>query len=188
MKMKTYLKEKRRLKSSSSKPIDAIAIELDTTTYKLLQSAAHAVDDIAGIASSSNSATIENQLNRSASFLAMPPPNPRTSNDPQSDQYQKISSKDLGMELLCKAASALPSVSPDTYDCMGELHPIPTLLRLDLSSLSVDAKENSDDEESVSQMSADQCADIVDSIFGEGFDDSVFHMNPPPMKRARIRA
>jgi hypothetical protein len=192
MKMKTHLKEKRLKSSSSSKSIDAIVIELDT--HKLLsglvdQEVAHVVDDpIAVIASSSsNSATVENQLNQSASFLAMPPPNPRAPNDPHSDEYQKISSKDSGQKIISKATSALPIVSPYISAPMAELHPIP-VLHLGLSSLSVEAKENYDDEEDVSYMSADQCAAIVDSIFGEGVDDSVFHMIPPPIKRARIRS
>jgi hypothetical protein len=171
----------------SSKSIDAIVIELDT--HKLLSGlvdqAAHVVDAIADIASSSNSAMVENELNRSASFLAMPPPNPRAPNEPRTDQYQKISSKDLGLKLLSKAASALPIVSPAMTGRMLELHPIP-VFRLELPSLSLETKKNYDDEEDVSEMSADQCADIVDSIFGEGVDDSVFHMIPPPTKRARV--
>jgi hypothetical protein len=181
-KMKTHRKEKRLMSSSSE------SIDVHKLLSGLVDQAAHAVGANAVITSSSNSATVENQLNqRSARFLAMPPPNPRALNDPQTDQYQNISSNYLGLELLRKAAAALPIVSPEMSGRMAELHPIP-VLRLELSSLNVEAQKESSDKEDISQMSADQCAAIVDSIFGGGVDDSVFHMSPSPTKRARIRS
>jgi hypothetical protein len=124
---------------------------------------------------------------KSIDAIMMPPPNPRAPNDPQTDQYQTISPNYLGLELLCKAAATLPIVSPEMTGRKAELHPIP-VLRLELSTLSIEAtKESSDDEEDISQMSADQCAAIVDNIFG-GIDDSVFRTSPSPTKRVRVRA
>lgn len=106
----------------------------------------------------------------------MPPPKSRLPH--QQDPHEELSSQ--GLELLSKAAAALPTVSPELSGRTSP-RPIPAL-RLELSCLSNHRKE-----EDVSEMSVDQCASIVDNIFGEGVDDSVFHyhMEPPAAKRAR---
>lgn len=140
-----------------------------------MEQAAHVVDAIAEVANSLK--TAPPVLPRSASFLAMPPPKTRV--PPHQDPHEELSSQ--GLELLSKAAAALPIVSPDMSGHTSPHH-IPDL-RLELSCLTNQRKEDED----VSQMSADQCASIVDNIFGEGVDDSVFHhqMEPPAAKRAR---
>jgi hypothetical protein len=140
------------------------------------------VDAIAEVSTDASSLPTSD-MPRSASFLAMPPPKSRGPQDPhEALSYQ-------GLELLSKAAAALPVVSPNISGGSGQHQTVPKL-QLDVSLLK-DHKEQVDD---VSEMSVDQCANIVDNIFGEGgIDDSVFHhhdmdhdMDPPANKRARI--
>ena len=152
-------------------------VEIKLDVHKLLsglmEQAAHVVTSVAEIASSTLTTV---SMPRSASFLAMPPP------DPRSPQRKKAS---LGLELLSRAASALPIVSPDSRRAVSSdsnnVDQIPSL-RLEIAALSLPPCED-DDVEDVATFSPDQCADIVDSIFGD-VDDSVFNL-VPPRKKAR---
>jgi len=94
----------------------------------------------------------------------MPPPKARNS---------------FGLELLSDAAASTPPVvSPDLSGRQASNH-IP-ILHLE------DSAENEQDiDEDVTEFSVDQCASIVDNIFGDDLDDSVF-IGPPPSKRARV--
>ena len=92
---------------------------------------------------------------RSASFLAMPPPAPRGTKR-----------GNAGLDLLSKLAAERPIVSPD----MG-----PT-------RICIDRVPSLDLEDDVSELSPDQCADIIDGVL-EDFDDTIFTQHPVKKQR-----
>ena len=143
-------------------PLESVVIDLDTRELlaQMVQQAAHAVTAIVDLAGH------EVKLPRSASFLAMPPPAlpvPVLHRKKETVQFSTIPMS--GLELLCSAAaSELPVVSPH------------------LGPVVIDDLEEDFDED-VSNLSLDQCADIIDvCLFGE---QAVFPEGPPS-KRAKI--
>ena len=139
----------------------------------MVKRAALVVDAIAEV--SMKTSTPPRNLGRSASFLAMPPPKARPVHDP----HEALSS--LGLDLLSNTAACLPVVTP-ILSSHGDPEPVPAM-NLERACRSPHLQEEKD----FSCMTADQCANIVDSIFGEGLDESVFHHHSeePPAKRAR---
>ena len=108
----------------------------------------------------------EKNLHRGDSFLAMPPPLPRIpSLHPEPDYDQG------GLDLLSKMAAELPIVSPDVSSLGSPVQPVPNL--------------ELEEDEDLSGLSADQCADIVDGVFG-GFDDAI--LIGPPQKKTKTES
>ena len=163
--------------SCESHKLEAIEIDLDTRQLlnNMIQQAARVVSAVVGIASNACN-NGKHQLSRSASFLAMPPPSM-----PVHCKQQALASKcasfvapksggNAGLDLLCNAAAGLPVVSPDLS---GTNKPVLTVQAFDLEA----------DDEDVSNLSFDQCADIIDTcLFGGEFADS----SEPPVKRTKI--
>jgi hypothetical protein len=160
--------------------LQEVDISLDTHHLldEMIKQAAHIVSCIVNIATISNcSPTSKSKrgLPRSESFLAMPPPmlRPRKTslNVPKQPQEPKIANlleKQLnGLDLLSQAASEVPIVSPDISGSHKPVHSIPSFdLQLD-------------DDDGVSHLSVDQCADIIDTCLFDALDE-------PLSKRARI--
>lgn len=105
----------------------------------------------------------------------MPPPKlpPRktglnVSKQPQHPETANLLENRLnGLNLLSQAASELPVVSPDISGSRKPVHHIPSFdLQLD-------------DDDGVSHLSVDQCADIIDTCLFDALDE-------PLSKRARI--
>jgi hypothetical protein len=95
----------------------------------------------------------EKDIKRGNSFLAMPPPKPKK------PRFDPVASPLCGgLDLLSHTAAVLPIVSPDMSAKKATANVIPDL-----------ELENED----VMSLSADQCADIVDGVFGEEFDDTI---------------
>lgn len=154
---------------SKDAPLHHVTIELDTRELllQMVRQAALAVTAIVDFASSHSEVT----LPRSASFLAMPPPAlpivSRHKND--APRFSSIHPPTMsGLDLLCSAAEAeLPVVSP---------HFGPVIV-MD------DDLEYEEEEEDVSHLSVDQCADIIDvCLFGQ---PSVIP-EERPLKRTKI--
>lgn len=116
---------------------------------------------MAGVIDIANTESIvsNERLSRSESFLAMPPPPPKLE-------------ERSGLDLL--SAAALNVVSPELKGSTT-VCPVPQL-QLD---------EEDDDEDVVSHLSPDQCADIVDGIFGSDLDVPIMTMEPP-LKKLKI--
>lgn len=117
-------------------------------------------------------------MSRSSSFLAMPPPSRIPVRKPENKKVKFASSllfqsnKD-GLDLLSRAASQLPIVSPHLS---GSPSP-PESVRIPKLELLEEECEDDD----VSNLSVDQCADIVDTcLFGGDFSLE------PPFKRTKI--
>jgi len=117
-------------------------------------------------------------MSRSASFLAMPPPNRIPARKPENKKVKFPSSllfqpNEDGLDLLSQAAAQLPIVSPHLSGSASpsESVRIPTL----------ELVEELYEDDDVSNLSVDQCADIVDTcLFGGDFSLE------PPFKRTKI--
>jgi hypothetical protein len=153
-----------------------ICINLDT--YKLLTDMIHQASRVvAAVVDVANTASIvpESKLCRSSSFLAMPPPQAKArSKNPKSEPSSSSSSH--GLDLLGKAAAELPIVSPDMSALKARMLQVPSF------NLVSEAESETESEHDLSDLSPDQCADIVDGIFGE-FDDAILE---PPTKRNKV--
>jgi len=125
---------------------------------------------------------------RSESCAAMPPPLP---------QLTAVSSK-RGLHLLSKAAEEAerPIVSPDLCaldEPTTVYHSIPYIY-LEKRSACIDQDEQADEDNEdfgdlaqggqVSTLSPDQCADIIDCVFGDIDDDML--MGAPPAKKRKV--
>lgn len=102
----------------------------------------------------------ESKLSRSYSFLAMPPPKP-----------QAKAAQALEMLSAAAAAEEPMVVSPDMRSLVSPL--VPRFPNFDLSS----EDEAADVEQDLSELSPDECANIVDGIFGF-FDESILGHQP----------
>jgi hypothetical protein len=152
---------------------------------------------IVGVVAAMSNATLfeqDNSLNkilRSDSTAAMPPPLPQLATLPQI-QGDNID----GLDLLSKLAAERPIVSPDLSARSTPIYKIPGI-RLgvihgggkhrhqsdeyqDKSDEETDLVEDAVEEESFT-LSPDQCANIVDCVFGDL--DDVMLMGPPTKKR-----
>jgi hypothetical protein len=130
---------------------------------------------------SSSSSTLkdESKLNRSASFLDMPPPMPKKKSNEDENHQKSIQHMhqlkqqpafNLGLDLLSKAAAELPIVSPDIS---GMVSPSSAIPKLDLEG-----------DEDVSHLSVDQCADIIDACLFPSDQDHFFA--GPPCKKMKL--
>ena len=112
-------------------------------------------------------------LHRSESFLAMPPPSHMSIRKPVPDNAKLSSAlicREDGLELLSRAAAELPIVSPHLSGA-----PLPA------ESCLIPELELENENDAVSLLSVDQCADIVDTcLFGGDFSLE------PPCKRTKI--
>ena len=109
----------------------------------------------------------EPKLQRGASFFAMPPPLPR-----------KERAAPAGLDLLSQAAGVKDSavITPDLGAKKADVNLVPPLhLRED--------DEETDDDTNVDDLSVDQCASIIDDVFG-GMDDTL--LQGPPLKKMKI--
>jgi len=115
----------------------------------------------------------EPKLPRGASFFVMPPPLPR-----------KQPAAPAGLDLLSQAASVKDSavITPDLGAKKADASLVP-LLRLH-----EDGEEEEDPD--VDDLSVDQCASIIDDVFG-GMNDTIFgcmddtHLQGPPLKKMK---
>ena len=141
--------------------------------------------------SSGSSEDNSSNIFRSESFLAMPPPLPKK---PMS-MRTKIKQKPKGLDLLSMMASELPIVSPDiTALSTPKYHVVPNI-KLDDDEEEKDGNPNAfgaatsdedvvnEEEDGVSDLSPDQCAEVVDGIFGDLDDDILMG---PPMKKQKV--
>ena len=107
----------------------------------------------------------EPKLQRGASFFVMPPPMPRR-------QAPKA-----GLELLSEAAVGVKDtrvITPDLGAKASDISSVP--------ALQLHQDEDHDEDTNVDDLSVDQCASIVDDVFG-GMDDAL--LQGPPLKKAR---
>jgi hypothetical protein len=168
-------------------------VKVDIDTHDLLsqmmKQASHIVGVVAALSDtdlSSQDNDGESKILRSESCAAMPPPLP---------QLTAVSSK-RGLHLLSKAAEEAerPIVSPDLC-ALDEpttiYHSIPYIyLEKRGACIEQDEQADEDDEDfgdlaqggQVSTLSPDQCADIIDCVFGD-IDDDMLMGAPPPKKR-----
>jgi hypothetical protein len=158
-----------------------VKISLDTRELlrEMVQQAACVVSAVVDVASEACSMR-KRPLFRSASCLVMPPPAaPMTHHGKKSfplhfsfvtDHHTADHS---GLDLLCTAAAELPVVvSPHLSNT-----PSPVVIAQDLD-LGIP-----DDEDIVSNLSIDQCVDIIDvCLFGQTCDSII----ESPLKRAKI--
>lgn len=168
--------------SEAHHALEAVAIDLDLHRLlgHMIQHAARVVSAVVEIASNACNDDGKHPISRSASFLAMPPPGlPARTGRKRALPFQRRSligpegDGRAGLDLLCRAADVLPVVSPDLT---GAAKPDWTVRSLDLEA-------GVDDSEEVSNLTVDQCADIVDTcLFGGEFTDSP----EPPPKRTKI--
>jgi hypothetical protein len=143
--------------------ITHLTIDLDTQQL-LLQMIDQATLVVSAVVDLANSCTVisEPKVSRTASYLIMPPP--------PAKKWSAADTQSInGLEMLSQAAVGLvdtpnmPDVTNDVYhhDCFALV---------------------SDDEDQVlSHLSPEQCASIVDGVFGELDDD--FCLGPPAQKR-----
>lgn len=93
---------------------------------------------------------------------------PNVSGQPQDPKISNLIQKRMnGLDLLSQAAAELPVVSPDIS---GSHKPVRFIPSFDLQL---------DDDDGVSQLSVDQCADIIDTCLFDALDE-------PLSKKARI--
>ena len=103
---------------------------------------------------------------RGDSYLVMPPPPPLSKRRP----IQPKKRPQNPLELLSDAAADLRIVSPDLKAMASKSNFVPPLT-LELPSLDQESQD-------VSQMTADECANIVDGVL-DAFDGDSFTMGPP---------
>ena len=111
----------------------------------------------------------EPKLERGASFFVMPPPKPRK---------QPVAA---GLDLLSEAAGASDTViiTPDLGSKTSDVTLVPTL------ELHADEENHNEDDEDPhvdDDLSVDQCASIIDDVFG-CMDDALLQC--PPRKKAK---
>jgi hypothetical protein len=102
-----------------------------------------------------------------------------------------------GLDLLCSAVVSdgdVPVVSPQISKIPSPDHNITMDLTLDDGRAPADHQNTMDDDEDVSRLSLDQCADIVDvCLFGDSFHTNHYDLDcrtssslPSPSKRIKI--
>lgn len=144
---------------SETNNLDAVEIDLDTRHLltNMVQQATRVVSAAVEIASNSCN-NGKHQLSRSASFLAMPPPNVPVKHHTVRPQFASFlapkSFGSAGLELLSITAAGLPIVSPDLS---GSGKPLLAVHDFDLEA-------DKDD----SSLSFDQCVDIIDTCLLRG--------------------
>lgn len=152
---------------------DVVTIDLDT--HKLLSEMIHQASRVvAAVVDVANTASIvpESKLCRSSSFLAMPPPKAKNL-----QPKPNTSGETVGLELLSQAAGGEPCVvSPDMRSKASRSLQVPCL------TLVSDAESEAETEPDLASLSPDQCADIVDGIFGE-FDEAILEH---PSKKHKV--
>jgi hypothetical protein len=142
-------------------------------------------------------------LPRSVSYLAMPPPPPMkivpSSQDATScrSHYRRLivdgttTTDTTGLDLLCSAAvtDSVAVVSPHLSNAPSPEHAITVELTLDKEQQHI-TNSGADDDDDVSRLSLDQCADIVDvCLFGERFHTNHYDFDgvtSTPSKRIKI--
>jgi hypothetical protein len=161
-------------------------VEIDTPDLlaQIMSQASHIVRVVTAVSNASLFQKDDslNRILRSESTAAMPPPVPQLATRPltQGDSID-------GLDLLSQLAAERPVVTPDLSARYAPIHNIPRV-RLDAirdggkhryqSDLAEDMVE---DESFV--LSPDQCADIVDCVFGD-LDDVM--LMGAPTKKPRI--
>jgi hypothetical protein len=180
-----------------SSQLEEAVVEIDTSDLlaQMMSQASHIVGVVAAVSNSSLFQQ-ENSLNkilRSESTAAMPPPVPQLATHPlmHGDNID-------GLDLLSKLAAERPVVSPDLSARYTPIYMIPRI-RLDAirdgrkhryqpdqyhdkTDEEVDLAEDVVEDESFA-LSPDQCAAIVDCIFGD-LDDVM--LMSAPTKKPRI--
>jgi hypothetical protein len=172
---------------------------VDINTNDLLSQIMEQASRIVGVVAALSNANVFqqddslNKILRSESTAAMPPPLPQLATIPET-QGEHID----GLGLLSKLAAELPIVSPDLSARSTPIHSIP---RIRLGVIrdggkhrhqsdhhhegKIDEEDNlAEDavEDEVCMLSIEQCANIVDCVFG-GLLDDVMLMGPPTKKR-----
>lgn len=109
------------------------------------------------------------KMERGESFFVMPPPKPRK--QPAA----------VGLDLLSEVAGVKETViiTPDLSSKNSDMSLVPSL------QLHHNEEEDTDtnaDDVSVDDLSVDQCASIIDDVFGY-FDDAL--LQGPPLKKAK---
>ncbi|EEC43961.1 predicted protein [Phaeodactylum tricornutum CCAP 1055/1] len=120
-------------------------------------------------------------IQRGDSYLAMPPPPPPPQPIPRQNSTNLRAKLVNPLELLSNAAAELPVVSPDLSGLMSPRHGVPPLT-LEIPTVDPYLEDTDDSEKGVSEFSADQCADIVDGVFG-ALDDAF--LKEPRYKKAK---
>jgi hypothetical protein len=175
--------------------LEEAVVKIDTPDLlaQIMSQASHIVGVVSGV---SNASLIQqddslNRILRSESTAAMPPPVPQLATHPlvQGDTID-------GLDLLSQLAAECPVVSPDIFARSAPIYDIPRIrldairdggkhrYQSDLHQAKLDeefdlAEDNVEDDCFV--LSPDQCADIVDCIFGDL--DDVMLMGSPTKKR-----
>jgi hypothetical protein len=151
-----------------------VQINIKDLLEKMVQQASRVVQKVVE-STFLNQGTSSAMLRRSESFLAMPPPSRipvRKGKHKQVKFSSSMLSYEDGLDLLSRAASELPVVSP---------HLSATPASSKTSSIPELALERENEDDDVSHLSVDQCADIVDTcLFGGDFNLE------PPYKRTKI--
>ena len=121
----------------------------------------------------------EPKMERGASFFVMPPPKPR--------KQPAAAGLDLLSETAVAGATIKDSVviTPDLTSRKSELNLIPSLQLPPAHQGEVHGDEDPDthmDDVSVDELSVDQCASIIDDVFG-CMDNTI--LQGPPLKKAK---
>jgi hypothetical protein len=187
--------------------LQSIMIDLDTNDLleKMVQQTTRSVSKIVDVANQAASLYQQEQqrrnrtLTRSISYLTMPPPAPSfkrctkntiilSRDHDSSSRSRRFDTK--GLDLLCSAVSTLPVViSPHLSNTPS---PTTDITPVDLSSCEDSTSNSDDDDDSLHNLSLDQCVDIVDvCLFGESFQHArqssdYSTAEPPPSKRTKI--
>lgn len=164
--------------SASKRKQVRVELNVHDLLHGLMELAAEVVTVVSEIASSPSVKPSSVPMARSASFLAMPPPKKRSRQ--QQDDNQRHA---LGLELLCKAASELPIVSPEMWGHRDVPSADQGQRAIPILQLGTPALLSSEDDNE--DFSPDQCAEMVDSILGD-LDDSIF--DPRCCKKMRVGA
>ena len=180
-----------------SSQLEEAVVEIDTPDLltQMMSQASHIVGVVAAVSNASLFQQDDsfNKILRSESTAAMPPPVPQVATHPVM-QGGNID----GLDLLSKLAAERPVVSPDLSARSTPIDSIPHI-RLDAirnggkhhyqqdhyqdnTDKKVDLAENVAEDETFA-LSPDQCADIVDCIFGD-LDDVM--LMGAPTKKPRI--
>jgi hypothetical protein len=177
--------------------LEEAVVEIDTPELlaQMMSQASHLVRVVAAVSSASLFQQDDslNKILRSESTAAMPPPVPQLATHP----LMQVDNID-GLDLLSKLAAERPVVSPDLSARSTPIYSIPRI-RLDTirdgrkhrfqpdhyqdkTDEEVDLAMDVAEDESFA-LSPDQCADIVDCIFGD-LDDVM--LMGAPTKKPRI--
>jgi hypothetical protein len=149
-----------------------VDIDTDALLSKMMTEASRVVGTIASMSNIPNSSILISRISRSESQVAMPPPLPKKPTSRPKWEAQ-------GLDLLSKTATDLPIVSPDISALKSPVRIVPDIHFHEEEK--VEMQDNESDED-LPELSLDQCADIVDCVFGD-LDDLV--LMGPPMKKPK---